>query len=155
MSDIQSRLNDLGIVLPEAAAPAANYVPFVVSGRTVYISGQLPMKDGAITCTGQVGDTVTPEDATEAARLCAINIIAQAKQAAGGDLENVSQILKLGGFVSCVTGFGGQPAIINGASNLMVDVFADRGRHARFAVGTNALPFDASVEIEAIIELKN
>lgn len=151
---IEQRLSDLGITLPEAAAPAANYVPYVVSGSTVYISGQLPMADGKISSIGPVTVDVTEEQASEAAKVCGINIIAQLKTACGGDLSRVKRIVKLGGFVNCPAGWGGQPAIINGASNLMVDVFSDAGRHARFAVGTNALPFNATVEIDCIAEIE-
>lgn len=150
---IETRLQDIGITLPEAAAPAANYVPYVVSNGMIYVSGQLPLAHGSVTCVGAVETEVTVEAATEAARLCGINIIAQLKAAAGGDLDRITRIVKLGGFVNSPAGYGGQPAIINGASNLMVDVFGDAGRHARFAVGTNALPFNATVEIDCIAEL--
>lgn len=144
----------LGITLPDAPAPAANYVPYVIAGDMVFISGQLPFVDGKLQCTGQVGDAVSPEQAAEQARLCAINILAQLKAACGGDLGKVKQFVKLGGFVACTNDFHGQPGVINGASDLIAEVFGERGRHARFAVGTNALPLGTPVEIEAIIQIE-
>jgi len=147
---VEARLKDLGLILPEAAAPAANYVPFVVEGGLVHISGQLPMGPDGLAYQGKVGVDVSEEDATKAAELCGLNIIAQLKAACGGDLSRVKRIIRLGGFVNCADGFGNQPAIINGASNLMVAAFGDLGRHSRAAVGTNALPFNAAVEIDAI-----
>ena len=150
---VNARLLELGIELPEPAAPVANYVPFVQSGNLVSISGQVPFKDGAPAFTGIVGDTVTPEQACEAARLCGINLIAQMKAACGGELDRVSRIVKLGGFVNGVNGFDGQPQIINAASDLMVEVFGDKGRHTRSAVGVNGLPMGVPVEIDALIEI--
>lgn len=150
---ISARLQELGIELPEPAAPVATYVPFVQSGNIVSISGQIPFKDGAVAYTGIVGDTVSPEEACEAARLCGINLIAQMKAACGGDLDRVNRIVKLGGFVNGVNGFGGQPQIINAASDLMVDVFGDKGKHSRSAVGVNGLPLGVPVEIDALIEI--
>lgn len=147
---VEARLTDLGLSLPQAAAPAANYVPFVVEGGFVHISGQLPMGPGGLAYQGKVGVDVSEEDAVKAAELCGLNIIAQLKEACGGDLSRVKRIIRLGGFVNCADGFGNQPAIINGASNLMVAAFGDLGRHSRAAVGTNALPFNAPVEIDAI-----
>ena len=150
---IRARLQELGIELPEPAAPVATYVPFVQSGNIVSISGQIPFKDGAVAYTGIVGDTVTPEEACEAARLCGINLIAQMKAACGGDLDRVNRIVKLGGFVNGINGFGGQPQIINAASDLMVEVFGDKGKHSRSAVGVNGLPLGVPVEIDALIEI--
>ncbi|MBO6503225.1 MAG: RidA family protein [Kordiimonadaceae bacterium] len=150
---INARLQELGIELPEPAAPVANYVPFVQSGNLVSISGQVPFKDGAPAFTGIVGDTVTQEEACEAARLCGINLIAQMKAACGGDLERVARVVKLGGFVNGINGFGGQPQIINAASDLMVEVFGEKGRHSRSAVGVNGLPMGVPVEIDALIEI--
>lgn len=147
---VEARLKDLGLTLPEAAAPAANYVPFVVEGGLVHISGQLPMGPDGLAYQGKVGVDVSEEDAAKAAELCGLNIIAQLKAACDGDLSRVKRIIRLGGFVNCADGFGNQPAIINGASNLMVAAFGDLGRHSRAAVGTNALPFNAAVEIDAI-----
>jgi enamine deaminase RidA (YjgF/YER057c/UK114 family) len=147
----EKTLADLGIVLPQAAAPAANYVPFVISGNLLFVSGQLPMENGKIAVSGPLGGGVSLEDGQKAARLCAINIIAQAK-AALGDLDRVRRIVRLGGFVASANGFTDQPKVVNGASDLMVAVFGDAGRHARAAVGVNVLPLGAAVEIEAVIE---
>ncbi len=151
-AQIEVKLADLGITLPEAAAPAANYVPFVKTGNHLYISGQLPMNAEGIQFKGKLGEDFTANEGAEAARLCAINLIAQMK-AATGDLEKVARIVKLGGFVNSTADFGDQPAVINGASNLMVDVFGEKGRHARSAVSAVALPFGVAVEIDAIVEL--
>ena len=141
-------LNRLGITLPDAPAPAANYVPYVVAGNMVYVSGQLPLVDGKLTVTGHVGKNVSIEEAAAQARLCAINLLAQLKAACGGDLSRVKQVVKLGGFVACTDDFTDQPEVINGASDLMVEVFGDAGRHARFAVGSNTLPRGTCVEVE-------
>ncbi|MGD8326742.1 MAG: RidA family protein [Sphingomonadales bacterium] len=151
---VEARLKDLGLTLPKAAAPAANYVPFVVDGGIVHISGQLPMGPEGLAYQGKVGAEISEEDAVKAAQLCALNIIAQLREACGGDLGRVRRIVRLGGFVNCVDGFGQQPAVINGASDLMVAAFGDIGRHARAAVGTNALPFNAPVEIDAIASIE-
>ncbi|WP_321390820.1 RidA family protein [Emcibacter sp.] len=150
----EQRLADLGITLPTPAKPVANYVPFVASGTLVSISGQIPLgADGKLAYVGKVGHDVDEETAVQAARLCAINIIAQAKAACDGNLSRVRRIIKLGAFVNCVDGFGGQPAIVNGASDLMVEVFGEEGKHSRSAVGTNALPMNVPVEIDALIEI--
>jgi enamine deaminase RidA (YjgF/YER057c/UK114 family) len=151
-AQIEAKLAELGITLPEAAAPAANYVPFVKTGNHLYISGQLPMNAEGIQFKGKLGEDFTANEGAEAARLCAINLIAQMK-AATGDLEKVARVVKLVGFVNSAPNFGDQPAVINGASNLMVEVFGDKGRHARSAVSAAALPFGVAVEIEAIVEL--
>ncbi len=151
--EIEKRLAELGIVLPEPAAAAANYVPFVVSGNTVYVSGQLPIADGKITVTGKVGDDVSVEQAQAAARLVALNILAQVKAAAGGDLDRIQRCVKLGGFVNAAPDFTDHPKVINGASDLMGEVLGDRGRHARFAAGAGSLPFNAAVEIDAVFEI--
>ena len=141
-------LNRLGITLPNAPAPAANYVPYVVAGNMVYISGQLPLVDGKLSVTGHVGNNVSTQEAAGQARLCAINLLAQLKAACGGDLSRVKQVVKLGGFVACTDDFTDQPEVINGASDLMVEVFGDAGRHARFAVGANTLHRGTCVEVE-------
>tara|TARA_Y100000589_G_scaffold237807_1_gene225176 strand:+ start:234 stop:713 length:480 start_codon:yes stop_codon:yes gene_type:complete len=141
-------LKRLGITLPDAPAPAANYVPYVVAGNMVFISGQLPLVDGKMSITGHVGKDVTTQQATEQARQCAINLLSQLSAACGGDLGRVKQVVKLGGFVACTEEFTDQPEVINGASDLMVEVFGDAGRHARFAVGSNTLPRGTCVEVE-------
>ncbi|MDF1586878.1 RidA family protein [Marinimicrococcus flavescens] len=150
---IEERLAALGLSLPEAAAPAANYVPFTVSGRIVHISGQLPMRDGKVAVTGKLGAGVSLEQGQEAARLCALNLLAQLRRACDGDLSRVKACLKLGGFVACDPSFTDQPKTINGASDLMVAVLGDAGRHARFAVGVASLPFDAAVEVDGTFEI--
>jgi enamine deaminase RidA (YjgF/YER057c/UK114 family) len=154
MGLIDKRLAELGIVLPTPAQPVATYVPWVRTGNLVYISGQGAMKDGKLQYTGRVGDTVPIEDAIASARLTAINVIAHLRDACGGDLDRVKRIVKLLGFVNCTPAFGDHPKVINGASDLMVEVFGDKGRHARSAVGAPSLPFGLSVEVEAIVEIE-
>ncbi|MFN7103199.1 MAG: RidA family protein [Pseudorhizobium sp.] len=151
---IEARLKERGISLPAAAAPAANYVPFTISGNMLYLSGQLPMENGKVAVTGLVGRDVDVAGAQRAAELCAINILAQAKAALDGDLGRIRRILKLNGFVASVPEFTEQHLVINGASNLIADILGDAGKHARAAVGMAALPFNASVEIDAIIEIE-
>lgn len=153
MSKIEARLAELGLTLPEASAPIANYVPFTVSGKIVYVSGQVPRKDGKIFPTGQVGDTVSVEDAKKAAQNCMLSVIAHAKVAAGGDLDRIARVLRVTGYVNSAAGFGDQPSVINGASDCAVEVFGEAGRHARSAVGVSSLPAGAAVEVEAILEL--
>jgi len=150
---VDGRLKELGIEIPTPAAPAANYVPFVKSGNLVFVSGQIPIVAGKIEGVGKVGQDLTTDQAKAIARICAINLIAQAKAATGGDLDRVARVVKLGGFVNCVDGYTEQPEVVNGASDLMVEVFGDKGRHARFAVGTNALPRGVAVEVEAVFEI--
>ncbi|MEO9336911.1 RidA family protein [Mesorhizobium sp. SB112] len=152
MSDtIESRLADLGITLPVAAAPAANYVPFVQTGNFVFTAGQLPLKDGKLAASGLLGRDLDTKAGQEAAKLCAINILAQAK-AALGDLEKIKKLVKITVFVASDTGFTEQHLVANGASDFLVEVLGERGKHARSAVGTAVLPLNAAVEIEAIIE---
>ncbi len=148
---IEERLAELGIALPEAAAPVAAYVPVVVSGNLAYVSGQLPFIDGQLV-TGHLGSDVSLDDGVAAARACGLMILAQLK-GADIDLNNVARIVKLGGFVSCTGDFSDHPKVVNGASELMADVFGDAGRHARAAVGVPSLPLGAAVEIDAIVEL--
>ncbi|MEL6476411.1 MAG: RidA family protein [Pseudomonadota bacterium] len=150
---IDAKLKELGIELPDAPAPAANYVPAVLSGNMLYISGQIPVKDGAMVATGHLGGDVTVEQGQAAARQCAINILAQVKTALEGDLERIVRCVKLTGFVSCTPEFTQHPQVINGASDLMVEVLGDRGRHARAAVGMAALPLGVAVEVDAIFEV--
>jgi enamine deaminase RidA (YjgF/YER057c/UK114 family) len=152
MSQVENRLADMGITIGQAAAPAAKYVPFVISGNLIYVSGQIPMEDGQLKFQGKVGADMDRETATEAARLCAINIIAQLK-AAVGDLDRITRIVRLGGFVNSTPDFGDQPEVINGASNLMFDAFGEAvGAHSRAAVSAAALPRGVAVEIDAIAE---
>lgn len=152
MSKIDARLQELGIELPAAPAPAANYVPYVLSGNQLFVSGQVSAgPDGLI--LGKLGDGLTVEDGTAAARRCGLSLIAQAK-AALGDLDRVARVVKLVGFVNSTPGFGDQPKVVNGCSDLMVEVFGDAGRHARSAVSAASLPFGVAVEIEAIFEVK-
>ncbi len=149
---IQSRLDALGITLPEAPAPAANYVPFVQSGNLVFVSGQISSgPDGLI--KGRLGADMDAEAGYAAARSCGISLIAQLRAACGGDLERLVRVVKLGGFVNSTADFTDQPKVINGASDLMVEVFGDKGRHARAAVGVPALPLGVAVEIEGIFEI--
>lgn len=150
---IEARLKELSIELPEAASPAGNYIPFVVTGKLVFISGQITLLNGKIIHQGRIGDDLIVDDGYQAARLCGLNLLAQLKVAAGGDLDNVSRVVKLGGFVNSVPTFTDQPEVINGASDLMVEVFGDSGKHARFAVSAGALPRNVSVEIDGVFEL--
>ncbi|NIA68755.1 RidA family protein [Pelagibius litoralis] len=150
---IDARLAELGIELPVAAAPVANYVGYVQTGNLVFVSGQVTLKDGSPQYIGKLGDSISVEDGQAAARLCAINIIAQVKAACGGDLDRVQRVVKLGGFVNSTPDFTDQPKVINGASDLMVEVFADKGRHARAAVSAGSLPLGVSVEVEAVVEI--
>ena len=150
---IEQRLAELGIELPQASAPAANYVPFVVSGNLVFVAGQVPMWNGEIRHRGRLGDDFTIDDGYQAARLCALNVIAQVKAACGGDLDRVVRCVKLGGFINSAPAFTDQPKVMNGASDLIVEVFGDKGHHARFAVGAPTLPLGVSVEVDAIFEI--
>lgn len=152
MSKIEKRLQELGIDLPNAPAPAANYVPWVRSGNLVFVAGQIPLWQNETKWVGKVGQDYNVEQGQQAARLVAINLMAQVK-AASGDLDRVVRWIKLGGFVNCIDGFEAQPQVINGASDLLVEVFGDKGKHARFAVGVNALPRNVAVEIDAIVEV--
>ena len=154
MGTIASRLEELGIKLPTPAKPVANYVAYTMSGNLVFISGQVPYGLDGLEYQGKVGADLTTEDGVAAARLCAINILAQLRAALDGDLERVVRCLKLGGFVNTVPDFADHPAVINGASNLMVEVLGDRGRHARFAVGAGSLPLNVAVEVDAIFEVR-
>ncbi|MBM3469128.1 MAG: RidA family protein [Alphaproteobacteria bacterium] len=150
MTTIQQKLESLGINLPPPPQTLANYVPYTTAGNMVIISGQLPTKDGQLAFMGRVGHDLSLEEGQAAARLCAINIIAQLNTACDGNLNRVKQCLRLGGFVNCESNYRDQPKVINGASDLMVEVFGEKGRHARAAVGVNALPLGAAVEIEAL-----
>jgi len=149
-----ARLAELGLTLPNAVAPAANYVPARRSGNMIYIAGQVPTADGKDQFVGKLGRDVSIEDGQKAARLCAINILAQLRQALGGSLDSVVGCVRLGGFVNATPEFGDQPKVINGASDLMVAVFGDAGRHARAAVGCASLPRNVAVEVDAIFEVR-
>jgi len=153
MAAVDKRLLDAGLTLPAAASPIANYVPAVRSGNLLFVSGQLPLKDGKVAFEGHVGNTVSVEQGAEAAKLCALNIIAQAKAALGGDLDKVKRVVKLTGFVACLPAFGQHPQVVNGASDVMVLAFGEAGKHTRAAVGAPSLPRNAAVEVEAIFEV--
>jgi enamine deaminase RidA (YjgF/YER057c/UK114 family) len=154
MGQIEKRLTELGIALPIPAKPVANYVGWVKTGNLVYTAGQVSLKDGKIEYQGKVGKEYSVEDAQKAARLCAINIIAQLKEACNGDLDRVRRIVKLVGFVNAVPDFTDHPKVVNGASDVMVEVFGEKGKHARSAVGSGSLPVNVAVEVEAIAEVE-
>jgi enamine deaminase RidA (YjgF/YER057c/UK114 family) len=150
---VEEKLADLGIALPTPAAPVANYIPFVRTGSLLVVSGQLCFgADGKLVAAGKLGGGVSIEDGQNAARACAINVLAQVK-AAIGDLDKVLRVVRLGGFISSVPGFLDGPKVMNGASDLMVDVFGDKGRHARSTIGVAVLPADAAVEVEGLFEV--
>ena len=150
---IENNLKKHSIVLSEASAPAGSYVPFIVSNNLVFISGQLPLRDGVIPKTGIVGDNVSIEEAIEMSKLCALSLLSQLKVACDGDLNRVKRVVKLGGFVASSPKFTDQPRIINSASEIMVKIFGENGKHSRFAVGASSLPLNAPVEIEGIFEI--
>lgn len=151
---VEARLTELGLELPQPAAPVAAYVAHVTSGNLVFISGQLPLSEGRIVCTGRLGDGVAIEAGYAAARLCGLNLLAQLRDAAG-DLDRVRRAVKLVGFVCCTADFTDHPKIINGASDLMLDVFGEAGRHARVAIGAPSLPLGAAVEVDGLFELRS
>jgi enamine deaminase RidA (YjgF/YER057c/UK114 family) len=152
MGAIDAKLKQLGLTLPDAPPPAANYVPYVVTGKLVFVAGQVSRGPAGF-ITGKLGRDLDVGRGQEAARVCALNILAQVKAACGGDLERVVRCVKVGGFVNCTDAFEQQPQVINGCSDLFVEVLGDKGRHARFAVGANMLPFNAAVEIDAVFEI--
>jgi enamine deaminase RidA (YjgF/YER057c/UK114 family) len=149
---IEKRLSDLGVTLPAAAAPAANYLPFVTSGNLLFTSGQLPMRDGKLLASGLVGRDLDTATGIEAAKLCAINVLAQAK-AALGDLEKIARLVKISVFVASTPDFTEQHLVANGASDFLAAALGERGKHARAAVGMASLPLNAAVEVEAVIEI--
>lgn len=149
---VEHRLAELGLALPEVAAPVAAYVPAVRSGALVWTSGQLPFVEGRLAVTGKVGGAVTPEQANELARVCALNALAAIRTEVP-DLDQVRRVVKVVGYVASDPAFVGQPAVVNGASELLGHVFGDAGRHARSAVGVAALPLDAPVEVEVVVEV--
>jgi enamine deaminase RidA (YjgF/YER057c/UK114 family) len=148
---VTARLGELGIELPEVAKPLASYVPAVRSGNLVYTSGQLPMQAGRLAATGKLGADVTPEQGKELARICALNALAAVDSLVG--IDGVTQVVKVVGFVASAPGFNGQPGVVNGASDLLAEVFGDRGGHARSAVGVSELPLDAPVEVELVVQV--
>lgn len=150
---IEKRLSDLGIVIPAAAAPAANYVPYARTGNLLFTAGQLPLKDGKLQAAGLLGREIDTATGKEAAKFCAINVLAQAK-AALGDLEKIGKLVKITVFVASTPDFTEQHLVANGASDLLAAVLGERGKHARAAVGTASLPLNAAVEVEAIFEVK-
>lgn len=151
--NIDQRLLDMGINLPKPPAPAGNYMPFVISGSLVFISGQITMLNRELHYLGTIGDNLSVDDGYQASRICAINLLAQLKEACAGDLERVQQVVRLGGFVNCTPDFTDQPTVINGASDLIAEVFGDAGKHARAAVGTPSLPLGVAVEVDGIFEI--
>ncbi len=152
MSRIDTQLAELGIILPEPVAPVANYVPYVISGKQVFISGQVSIGANGL-ITGKLGADLSVEQGVEAAHACGVNLIAQLRAACDGDLDRVKRVVKLGGFVNCTPDFVDQPKVVNGTSDLMVAVFGDAGRHARAAVGAPSLPLGAAVEIDGVFEI--
>ena len=152
MSTIETKLAELGVTLPDAPAPAANYVPFVLSGNLVHVSGQISNgPDGLI--KGRLGDTMSVEDGAKAAKTCAIALLAQLKAACGGDIDRLVRVVKLNAFVASAPDFHDQPKVVNGASDFLVEALGDIGRHARSAVGVAALPLGVAVEIDAVFEI--
>ena len=151
--EIENRLNERNITLPQPAAPAGAYVPFVIVRGLAFVSGQLPVWNGELRYRGRLGAPLSIEDGYAAARLCGLNLIAQIRVACEGDLDRVRWVVRLGGFVHAGDGFTEHPKVLNGASDLMVEVFGERGRHARFAVGAPHLPLDVAVEIEGVFQI--
>ncbi len=150
----EENIKNLGLNIPDLPKALANYVPYKIIGKSMYISGQAPVKNGELIYLGKVGADVTIEEGIAAAKLCCINIIAAVKKGLDGDWEKLDSFVKLTGYVNCKDDFKDQPKVINGASDMLVDIFGDHGRHTRAAVGSNALPLGISVEIDAILQLK-
>jgi enamine deaminase RidA (YjgF/YER057c/UK114 family) len=149
---VEKKLSELGVVLAEPTAPVANYVPFVRTGNLLMVSGQICLDAGKLVAKGQLGAGVSIEDGQKAARICAVNVLAQVK-AALGDLDKVMRVVRLGGFVNAAAGFVDGPKVMNGASDLMVAAFGEKGKHARTTVGVSALPLDAAIEVEGLFEV--
>ena len=147
-------IKNLGLNIPDLPKALANYVPFKIIGKTIYISGQAPVHNGELIYKGKVGSDISIEEGIEAAKLCVINIIAALKTGLEGDWDKLDSFVKLTGYVNCQDNFTEQPKIINGASDMLVEIFGNQGRHARVAVGSNALPLGIAVEIDAIVQLK-
>lgn len=150
---IEATLEKLGIKLGAPMAPVATYVPFVITGNLVFISGQLPAVDGKVAVTGKLDEGVSIEEGQRAARLCMTNVLIHLKNACGGDLDRVRRVVRLGGFIAAGPGFSQHAAVMNGASDLAVAVFGEAGRHARTTIGVSALPLDAAVEVEGVFEI--
>ncbi len=150
---VEAKLAELGITLPRPMAPIANYVPYVVTGNLVYVSGQVPAVDGKVAVTGKVSWSVSTDQGKEAARLCFINVLVHLKAACGGDLDRVRRVVRLGGFVAAPSEFTQHAQVMNGASDLAVAVFGEAGRHARTTIGVPSLPADAAVEVEGLFEI--
>ena len=151
---VSDRLAALGIQLPAAPAPLATYVPYTIAGSLLVVSGQLPLVEGKIGWTGKLGDSVSIEDGKAAARQAFLNVLAQANAALGGDLSRVRRVIRLGGFISCVPSFTQHPLVMNGASDLCVEIFGEIGRHARTTIGVPVLPMDAAAEVEGMFEIQ-
>lgn len=150
---IDAKLAELGLTLPEAPAPVANYIGWTLSGKLLVVSGQIPLVEGRIAVTGKLGAGVPIEEGQRAARICFLNLLAQAKAAAGGDLDRIARLLRLGGFIAATPDFTQHAQVMNGASDLAVALFGERGRHARTTIGVPSLPGDAAVEVEGMFEL--
>jgi len=150
---MEQKLAALNIILPPSVMPAANYVPYTVSGNQVFVSGTLPMKDGKPQDIGKLGKEFTIEQGQQTAKLCGINILAHLKAACGGDLSRVKKVIRLGVFVNSAAGFTDQPKVANGVSDMMVEIFGEAGKHARFAVGVSELPFGVAVEVDGTFEI--
>ena len=152
---IDQRLKELNIELDDASVPAGSYVPYVITNNLVFISGQLPFINGNLTIKGKVGDNVSLDDAVKMSEACAKALLSQLKAACNGNLDKVNKVVKLGGFVASAPNFTDQPKVINGASDLIVNIFGDKGKHSRFAVGVAALPLNVPVEIDGIFEIED
>jgi enamine deaminase RidA (YjgF/YER057c/UK114 family) len=151
---IDAKLGELGLTLPRAATPAFNYVPFTAAGQLVFVAGQIPQWEGEVRHRGRLGQGVGLDEGQAAARLCALNVLAQVRAACAGDLDRVERIVRLGVFVSCTPEFVDTPKVANGASDLLVSIFGDAGRHARTTVGVASLPLGVTVEIDAVVALR-
>ena len=154
MHIFEKNIKNLELNIPSMALPVANYVPYKILGKFLYISGQAPIKEGLLIYKGKVGKDITEKEGIEAAKLCCINIISALKSAINNDWGKLDGFIKLGGFVNCDANFENHPQIINGASDLLVRIFGEQGKHTRFAVGSNSLPMNISVEIDAVIKLR-
>ena len=152
---IDQKLKELNIELDDASVPAGSYVPYVITNNLVFISGQLPFIDGKLTIKGKVGDNVSLDDAVKMSEACAKALLSQLKAACNGNLDKVNKVIKLGGFVASAPNFTDQPKVINGASDLIVNIFGDKGKHSRFAVGVAALPLNVPVEIDGVFEIED